>query len=84
MALAGTTLLSVTPQDAAAANIAKPALLAESWAKNLRAVLAPPAPVAAAPAPPPPTADAKPATPDTAPAQANPPAPAAPLPPPGG
>ena len=84
LALAGTTLLSVTPQDAAAANIAKPALLAESWAKNLRAVLAPPAPVAAAPAPPPPTADAKPATPDTAPAQANPPAPAAPPPPPGG
>jgi len=51
LALAGTTFLSVTPQDAAAAHIAKPALLAESWAKNLRAVLAPPAPVAAAPAP---------------------------------
>ncbi len=58
LALAGTTLLSVTAQDAAAANVARPALLAESWAKNLRAVLTPPAPVIPAPVAPAPAADA--------------------------
>jgi len=83
LALAGTTLLSVTPQDAAAANVTKPSLLAESWAKNLRAVLTPPAPVAAAPvaaapAPEAPTAQTKPVMPDA------PPASAAPAPPAGG
>ena len=72
LALAGTPLLSVTPQDAAAASVAKPSLLAESWAKNLRAVLTPPAPVAAAPAPEAPTADVKPAAPDAAPAPTPP------------
>ena len=54
LALAGTTLVSVTAQDAAAANVARPAQLAESWAKNLRAVLTPPVPIvpaAVAPAP---------------------------------
>ena len=61
LTLAGTTLVSVTPQDAAAAHVAKPILLAESWAKNLRAVLTPPAPIAPGPAAPAPAADAPPA-----------------------
>ena len=47
LAVAGTTLVSVTPQDAAAAGLAGPTLLAESWAKNLRAVLTPPSPTPA-------------------------------------
>ena len=49
ISLAGMTLVSVTAQDAAAANVAKPALLAQSWAKNLRAVLTPPAPIVPSP-----------------------------------
>jgi len=44
LALAGTMLVSVTAQDAKAAGLAKPDLLAQSWAKNLRAVLTPPTP----------------------------------------
>ncbi len=51
LSLTGTPLLLITPQDAAGAGVAKPALLAESWAKNLRAVLTPPAPLAPAPTP---------------------------------
>ena len=41
LALAGTTLVSITAQDAKMAGVAKPDLLAQSWAKNLRAVLIP-------------------------------------------
>ena len=84
LALAGTTLLSVTPQDAAAANVAKPSLLAESWAKNLRAVLTPPAPVPPIPTENVPTAQSNPAptgSPPPAPAASAPPAPAASAPP---
>lgn len=44
LALAGMPLISVTTQDARAAGIAQPLLLAQSWAKNLRAVLTPPMP----------------------------------------
>ncbi len=66
LALAGTTLISVTAQDAKAAGLAKPSLLAESWAKNLRGVLMPaaPAPAVGAAAPTaPPAASAAPAPP---------------------
>ena len=81
LALAGTTLLSVTPQDAAAANVAKPSLLAESWAKNLRAVLTPPAPVPPAPVPPIPTENVPTAQSNAAPTASVPPVPAASVPP---
>lgn len=72
LTLAGMTLLSVTAQDASAAGLAQPALLAESWAKNLRAVLSPPPPVPTGNAP---TAQVKPVTPALpAPATDGPPA----------
>lgn len=58
LALAGTTLLSVTAHDAAAANVSRPAQLAESWAKNLRAVLTPPSLIAPTLTVPAPAADA--------------------------
>jgi len=45
LALAGTTLVTVTAADAHAAGFAKPMQLASAWAKNLRAVLTPPVPV---------------------------------------
>ena len=61
LALAGTTLLCVTAQDAAAANVSEPAQLAASWAKNLRTVLTPPSPIVPAPSAPAPAADAPPA-----------------------
>jgi len=70
LALAGTPLLSVTAQDAKAAGVAKPLLLAQSWAKNLRAVLTPltPAlPASATDRPPtavPPAASVPPVVPD--------------------
>ena len=41
--LAGTIVVSVTARDAQAAGFAEPVQLAASWAKNLRAVLTPPA-----------------------------------------
>jgi hypothetical protein len=51
LSLAGTPLITVTDADARAAGLARPALLAQTWAKNLRAALpaAPAPPVAAAP-----------------------------------
>ena len=63
LALAGTTLISVTPLDAKAANYAQPLLLAQSWAKNLRAVLTPPSPTPLNPTVDTPTAQTKPAAP---------------------
>ena len=69
LTLTGTSLLLVTPQDAVAAGLADPALLAQSWAKNLRAVLTPPAlisPASATETPPsasPPAASVPPASP---------------------
>lgn len=69
--LAGTPLVTITSADAKAAGFAQPLLLANSWAKNLKAALPPPA------APP---ADTLPATP-TAPADTPPSdAPATPTP----
>ena len=70
LSLLGTPLLSVTPADAKAAGQTDPAALAASWAKNLRAALAPP-PAPAAPlsvAPVPVTPPAAPAPAATAPA----------------
>ena len=83
LSLVGAVLITVGADDALAAGVKRPAQLANSWAKNLWAALAPPAP-----ATPPPPADAPPAaapTPtDVAPAPATPPAgaiPATPIPP---
>ncbi len=73
LALAGTTLISVTAQEAKAAGVAQPLLLAQSWAKNLRAVLTPPAPALPAPATAAPPSEAP---PDAAVAPASPSAPA--------
>ena len=73
LAVAGTTLLSVTAQDAKAAGVAQPLLLAQSWAKNLRAVLTPTTPALPAP-----TIDAPaPETPPAASVAPSPPAPPA-------
>jgi len=91
LTLAGTTLISVTPLDAKAANYAQPLLLAQSWAKNLRAVLTPPSPASPAPTLPAPAANA-PATdglllvtpPAASTAPASPVAPGAPTTPTGG
>ncbi len=63
LSLAGTPLITVTDADAHAAGLARPVLLAQTWAKNLRAALpaAPAPPMAAAPAVPvPPVADTPP------------------------
>jgi len=87
LALAGTTLVSVTAQDAKMAGLAKPSLLAESWAKNLRAVLMPPSPALPAVMGDAPTAQAKPAptalpvpeAPPSAPPAVSVPPPAAPV-----
>lgn len=65
LALAGTTLISVTAQDAKEAGIAQPLLLAQSWAKNLRAVLTPTPPLSAPPATTPPAASVAPTPSDT-------------------
>lgn len=63
LALAGTPLLSVTAADAQAAGVPLPGALAQSWAKNLRRVLASSAPVLpAAPIGEPPAASALPPT----------------------
>ena len=74
LALAGTTLISVTPLEAKAANYAQPLLLAQSWAKNLRAVLTPPSPVPLNPTVDEPNAQAKPAAPTLPAPAANAPA----------
>ena len=70
LALAGTPLVSVTTADATAAGFQQPVQLADGWAKNLRGVLSPPAPV---PVPPVPATDAAPAP---VPTDLTPPAPA--------
>ena len=84
LALTGTPLISVTATDAKAAEMAKPDLLAQSWAKNLRLALNPaPSVLPAAPAGDTPTASTLPATvvpPAVPPAPATPPATVAPPP----
>ena len=63
LALAGTPVISVTAADASAAGITAPAMLAQSWAKNLRLALASSDPVLpAAPIGEPPAASALPPT----------------------
>ncbi len=67
LALAGTPVLTVTAADTTGSGLATPALLAASWAKNLRAALTVPAPllppsavpdpVSAAPLPAPPATE---------------------------